>query len=195
MRPTGETLTVKVLCTIRERDGRKLVRAPDGTVTAPGRPQIDSAMLKALARAFRWRQLLETGVYGTVAELTAAEKVSESYVGRVLRLTLLAPKVREAILAWRQPESVTLVGLMKGAMAKAWRKQSHFFPEECLIYLPFKAVVKSLQEKSSRPRPTSQEQRERRPCERRRRRDGIFATGPKPHCRAYAVSQRRGLAG
>ena len=48
-------------------------------------------MVKALARAFRWRKLLETGVYGTIEELAAAEKINASYVSRVLRLTLLAP--------------------------------------------------------------------------------------------------------
>jgi len=123
MSAAQETLTVKVPFTVRKRGGRKQVLAPDGTVTDPGRPQIDNAMVKALARAFRWRKLLETGVYGTFAELAAAEKISESYVGRVLRLTLLAPDVVEAILAGRQPEGVTLVGLMAGVPV-AWDRQS-----------------------------------------------------------------------
>ena len=114
MTQVAETLTVKVAFAVRKRGGRKLVLAPDGTVTAPGRPRIDSALVKALARAFRWRQLLETGVYGTVAELAAAEKISESYVGRVLRLTLLAPSLVEAILGGQQPDEVTLAGLMQG---------------------------------------------------------------------------------
>ena len=44
------------------------------------------------ARAFRWRKLLETGVLATVEEIAAAKKINASYVGRVLRLALLAPK-------------------------------------------------------------------------------------------------------
>jgi hypothetical protein len=40
--------------------------------------------------------MLETGRYGTIAELAAAEKINESYVSRVLRLTLLAPDTVEA---------------------------------------------------------------------------------------------------
>lgn len=60
-------------------------------------------MVKALARAFRWRELLENGEYSTIREIAAAEKINESYVSRVLRLTLLAPPVVEAILAGRQP--------------------------------------------------------------------------------------------
>ncbi|MGZ8403726.1 MAG: hypothetical protein ACXWVR_10810 [Rhodoplanes sp.] len=45
-------------------------------------------MVKAIARAFRWREMLENGKYATIAEIAAAEKINESYVGRVLRLTL-----------------------------------------------------------------------------------------------------------
>ena len=47
--------------------------------------------------------MLEKGTYGTIAEIAAAEKINESYLGRVLRLTLLAPDIVEAVLNWRQP--------------------------------------------------------------------------------------------
>ena len=53
-------------------------------------------MVKAIARAFRWREMLENGTHATIAEIAAAEKINESYVGRVLRLTLLAPDIVEA---------------------------------------------------------------------------------------------------
>ena len=70
-------------------------------------------MVKALARAIRWRKLLETGVFATVEEIAAAEKINASYVGRVLRLTLLAPDIVEAILDGRQPAAMTLAVLMR----------------------------------------------------------------------------------
>ena len=79
-------------------------------------------MVKALARAFRWRKLMESGAYGTVAEIAAAEKISPSYVSRVLRLTLLAPELVETILAGRQPEGMTLAGLM-GVLPAMWAEQ------------------------------------------------------------------------
>jgi hypothetical protein len=50
-------------------------------------------MVKAIARAFRWREMLENGTQSTIVEIATAEKINESYVGRVLRLTLLAPEV------------------------------------------------------------------------------------------------------
>jgi hypothetical protein len=57
--------------------------------------------------------MLENGTHSTIAKIAAAEKINESYVGRVLRLTLLAPDLVEAILEGRQPVEVTLAGLMK----------------------------------------------------------------------------------
>ena len=47
--------------------------------------------------------MLENGTHSTIAKIAAAEKINESYVGRVLRLTLLAPDLVEAILEGRQP--------------------------------------------------------------------------------------------
>ncbi|NDG50016.1 MAG: hypothetical protein EBY30_13495 [Rhodospirillales bacterium] len=79
-------------------------------------------MVKALARAFRWRRMLETGRYGTIDELAAAEKINSSYVSRLLRLTLLAPDIVEAILDGRQPEEITLPGLMEPFPVE-WERQ------------------------------------------------------------------------
>ena len=71
-------------------------------------------MVKAIARAFRWREMLENGNYATIAEIAAAEKINETYVGRVLRLTLLAPDIVEAILNGRQPAGLQLDLLLGG---------------------------------------------------------------------------------
>ena len=112
---TNRTVTVRVPISIRRRGGRKLVLAPDGTniTAAPVCRHIDNAMVKAIARAFRWREMLENGTHATIAEIAAAEKINESYVGRVLRLTLLAPDIVEAILDGRQRAQMTLAVLMR----------------------------------------------------------------------------------
>jgi len=95
----GRTVTVRLPITLRKRGGRKAIVTPDGSSAwPPQRARVDSTLVKALARAFRWRNLLETGVYGTVAELAAAERINASYVSRVLRLTLLAPDLIDGLL-------------------------------------------------------------------------------------------------
>ena len=111
---TEQTVTVKVPFAIRRRGGRKLVITPDGTTTAPlTRARLDSALLKALARGFRWRKLLETGDYATIEEIASAENINPSYVSRVLRMTLLSPEIVEAILAGKQPEGLTMARAMQ----------------------------------------------------------------------------------
>ena len=106
---TEQTLTVTVPFAIRKRGGRKLVITPDGVVGAPvPRARVDSALLKALARGFRWQKMLREGEYQTLEEIADAENINPSYVSRVLRMTLLAPEIVEAILAGRQPEGLTM---------------------------------------------------------------------------------------
>lgn len=115
-------ITIRVPLALRRRGGRKMVVAPEGSVWVPPRPRVDSTLVKALARAFRWRKLLETGVYATFEDVAAAEKINASYVGRVLRLTLLAPDIVEAILDGRQPAEITLAVLLKQFPAE-WGQQ------------------------------------------------------------------------
>ena len=117
-----QTITVKVPLTIRKRGGRKTILAPDGSEAWSPGPRVDPALVKALARAFRWRRMLEDGSYSTIKELAAAEKINASYLCRVLRLTLLAPEIVEAILDGRQGDEVTLPGLMRG-VAGGWGDQ------------------------------------------------------------------------
>ena len=120
---TAPILTVHIPLTVRRRGGRKVVIAPDGTeapVIATAR--IDSTLVKALARAFRWRRMLESGVVSTVGEIAVREKINKSYVSRVLRLTLLAPQIVEAILDGRQVPEMTLPMLM-GPFPVEWDRQ------------------------------------------------------------------------
>lgn len=111
----GRSVTVRVPISIRRRGGRKLVLAPDGAEisAAPVTRHLDNATVKAIARAFRWRDMLESGEYATIREIASAEKINESYVGRVMRLTLLAPTVVNAIVSGRQPAWLRLDNLTK----------------------------------------------------------------------------------
>lgn len=120
----GGTVTIEVPITFRQRGGRKLVVSPDGfalPASAP-RSRIDSVLVKALARAFRWQKLLDNGTYSTIREIAANEKLDPSYVGDVLRLTLLAPDIVEMILDGRQPPGLQFEALRKSFSLK-WKDQ------------------------------------------------------------------------
>ena len=103
--PIPETVTLHVPFRIVKRGGRKEMQMPEGA-TQPRRT--DSTLVKALARAFRWKRMLESGEFATIAELAEREGIVPSYMTRVLRLTLLAPDIVEAILNGTQGPGVTL---------------------------------------------------------------------------------------
>jgi hypothetical protein len=97
----GSTL-VRIPMQFQRRGGRKRIVAPDGSQIVPtSKPQPDGTLVKAFARAWRWQRVLESGENGTLAELSAAERISRSYICRVLRLDLLAPDIVERILDGR----------------------------------------------------------------------------------------------
>ena len=114
-----DTITVHVPFRLVKRGGRKeMILPPQATAQA----RIDGTLVKALARAFRWMHMLESGQFATIAELAESEKIAPSYVTRVLRLTLLAPDIVEAILDGQQTTQVTLTALMEPFPAE-WERQ------------------------------------------------------------------------
>ncbi|SDE52905.1 hypothetical protein [Belnapia rosea] len=106
------SITVRVPLAIRRRPGRKTVVTPvqEGVPALPTRA--DPALVKALARAFRYQRLLDEGRYASISEIAAAENIERGYLGTLLRLTLLAPEIIEAIMDGRRHEMLALSRLM-----------------------------------------------------------------------------------
>ena len=116
------SITVRVPITIRKRGGRRLVVAPDGAPWAAPRARIDNTLVKALARAHRWKTMLDDGRYGSVTELAAREKLDRGYLGKILTLTLLAPDIVEMIMDGRQPAELG-VHVMREGFPVEWGEQ------------------------------------------------------------------------
>lgn len=118
----GRTAVVSISVSFLQRGGRKQILSPPGTAPWSLAPRVDAPLVKAVVRAHRWRHMLESGEYSSSAELAKAEKVNDSYLSRILRLTLLAPDIIEAILAGRQHSTLQLDDLLKPLPA-AWERQ------------------------------------------------------------------------
>lgn len=101
----ADVISLHVPFGIVRRGGRKQMQLPQGT--REPRPT-NSTLVKALARAFRWKRLVESGEFATFAELARHEEVNPSYVYRIVQLTLLPPDKVEEILEGRQRSDVTL---------------------------------------------------------------------------------------
>lgn len=117
--PMPDTVTIHVPFRLVKRGGRKEMQLPEG---AQQRRKNDSTLIKALARAFRWKGMLESGEFATIAELAEREGIAPSYMTRVMRLTLLAPDIVAAILDGKQGPGVTLARLMDG-FPEEWERQ------------------------------------------------------------------------
>jgi hypothetical protein len=126
--PDGTILTVSVPMTFRKRGGRKVVISPPGTpqaslpVWAKPRSGVDEALVRTLAQAFHFQRLLDEGRYATISDLAKAKKLDQSFVSRILKLTLLAPDLVEAILDGRQSQAMQRQKLLRG-LPREWGKQ------------------------------------------------------------------------
>ncbi len=107
--PIPETVTLHVPFRVVKRGGRKEMQMPEGA-TQPRRT--DNTLVKALARAFRWKRMLESGEYVSISELAEREGIAFTYMARLMRLSLLAPEIVDAIMEGRQPATITLAKLM-----------------------------------------------------------------------------------
>ncbi|MCX7381917.1 MAG: hypothetical protein NT133_10990 [Alphaproteobacteria bacterium] len=132
MSADGQTLTVIIPLVVKPRGGRKAIITP-GVLEVESRHDI--TLIKAVARAFRWLRMLETGRFATITELPAAEKINASYGSRILRLALLAPDVVEAILDGRQPEGMTLPSFMGKGFGESGGSRGRYWPAEGFAWI------------------------------------------------------------
>jgi hypothetical protein len=121
--PIPDTVTLHVPFRIVKRGGRKEMHLPNGV--RPDR-KADNTLVKALARAFRWKRMLDSGEFATIGELAEREGIAPSYMTRVLRLTLLAPDLVDAIVEGTKGPKMTLARLMEGVPVD-WCDQHHHF--------------------------------------------------------------------
>jgi hypothetical protein len=123
----GKTIIINIPYRFRRTGGRKEIIAPEGADSAflpESRP--DEALIRALVKGFRWRDMMESGQIGSIKELAEKEEIDPSYLARTMRLTLLAPDIVEAILAGRQPESIAVKKLRTPFPAE-WEEQRRQF--------------------------------------------------------------------
>jgi hypothetical protein len=117
--PIPETVTLHVPLRLVKRGVRMQMQLPDGAAQ-PRRT--DNTLVKALACAFRWKRMLESGEFASISEVAKRGGIAFTYMARLMRLSLLAPEIVDAIMDVRQPESFTLANLMD-ALPLDWKEQ------------------------------------------------------------------------
>jgi hypothetical protein len=121
MTSTPDTIRVFIPLTIRRRNGRPRILPPANMEAAEPRTQ-DPHVLRAIACAWGWRRRIETGGVATIHDIAIAEKVSERFVSRTMRLAYLSPIVLERLVAHRRPCSLSIKDLI-GTAERPWCEQ------------------------------------------------------------------------
>lgn len=97
VRTSDGALTVIVPLSISRRAGRRRYGQAMDSDAATNGSQLTS-LQRALAKGYRWRGMLEGGEIASMKELAESEATDNSYVGRIINLTLLAPEIIAGIL-------------------------------------------------------------------------------------------------
>ncbi len=120
----GDAIVVRIPVRFYRRNGRQMVLTHGGN-NGQGTPERETngALVSALAKAYRWQEQLESGEYASLEHLAVANSVDRTYVGRILRLTSLAPQIVEAILCGDEPEGISLRQLQRN-LPVSWDKQN-----------------------------------------------------------------------
>ena len=125
--PQHQTLTIHVPLKLTVRGGRKTIVAATSDSPAPSYRR-DESTICALAKAFRWRALIESGHYSSITELAKDKKINESYACRLLRMTLLAPDIVRNVLDGRK-DAPLLKDLMQ-PVSTNWTEQKLAFSQD-----------------------------------------------------------------
>ena len=119
----GDAIVVRIPVRFYRRNGRQMVltRCGNNGLVSPER-ETNGSLVSALAKAYRWQEQLESSEYAGLEDLAAANGVDRTYVGRILRLTSLAPEIVEKILNGDEPEGISLAKL-RNDLPVLWAEQ------------------------------------------------------------------------
>jgi AraC-like DNA-binding protein len=121
--PEGAIQVLSVPVRLR-RTGLETKLLIQGTLGAEPTRRTDRSLLRLIAMARRFNELVMAGAGQTVTELATEAGVSRSYFSRVLKLSFLAPEITKAIVQGRQPVAFSAIKLMRaGRFEEAWSDQ------------------------------------------------------------------------
>lgn len=117
----GETTTIREPIVLRTWAGKAVIEGPKGQGSQ--QPRMDYALMRAIARAHRWKDTLLTGSANSLDDLAEQDGCTSQYVRQILKLAFLAPELVETILIGRQPVELRLTTLAQTSLPLSWSEQ------------------------------------------------------------------------
>lgn len=124
------TISIFVPIIIKKRGGRgnvSIITPQNQSLPIEEKPSHDFRLVNVLAKAYRLQKKMDKNPDQTISSLAAKEGITHGYLGRLLRLNLLAPDIVEAILEGRQPKSLKVIDFIKKGIPLLWEEQMEKF--------------------------------------------------------------------
>lgn len=122
---TTDLIQIRIPMQIKKRGVQKTIITPEN-ISGGMIARFDRTLINTLARAYRWKKLYETGGFPSIDAFCNKHRLNKSYAARIMRLNLLAPDIREAILEGRQPKTLQLAQML-APFPIDWREQRSCF--------------------------------------------------------------------
>lgn len=128
VRRDGDTVVVHIPMRLRRRNGQCMVLTEGEAAPISAAQHVEDTsganrtLIEAIAKGHRWQAQIESGEYASLEDLAHAAGCDRTYIGRMLRLTSLAPDIIEAILRGDEPDGLSLEMLRKNLPVR-WDEQ------------------------------------------------------------------------
>lgn len=124
----GPKLTTAIPVRIKRSGGRRwMLPAAGGAGCGVEAPKHEMPVLTASSRAFHWQRLLDEGRVASGNEIARREGLHPTTANELLRLSLLSPAVVRALLAGKQPRTLSPIWLKNNEGPWSWDDQDRLF--------------------------------------------------------------------
>lgn len=122
-----EIIDLFVPLEIKKRGGSAIIILPKNLKKEEMAKCFDEKMIKAFAKAYKWKNMLEEDEIGSLAQIAVKENITGAYVSKVFNLNFIAPEIVEKILNGEQPRDLKLQDMLVGKFPLLWQEQKELW--------------------------------------------------------------------
>ena len=122
-----EIIDLFVPLEIKKRGGSAIIILPKNLKKEEMAKCFDEKMIKAFAKAYKWKNMLEEDKIGSLAQIAVKENITGAYVSKVFNLNFIAPEIVEKILNGEQPRDLKLQDMLVGKFPLLWQEQKELW--------------------------------------------------------------------
>jgi hypothetical protein len=119
----NDTVDIFIPAEIKKRGGTAMIITPKNTNQEDRKQSFDDTMLKSIAKAYKWKTMVEQGYVSSLADISRREKLSTGFVSKIFNLNFLSPKIVDRILNGTQPRNLRLQDIVTDDIPEFWQEQ------------------------------------------------------------------------